>query len=235
MSGFEVIGLISAIIGIVDYSTKLYSACRDKSKLPQAFREAAQRLSLVQETLQTVKSQLSEEQSRERQTQEDEDAWERAKAAIKSTLQACRDKVDKLDELFKEVIPTRDASRYERYWKVAKAVGRASEVELLMKIILENVQLLAGNQIFKVASTAQVEELKKALTEIEILPPSVPKSKAALASMGIYNYGSEPQYVHTGSGDQNNNTGRGNQFSGTFNGSFNMGAETGGIYAAERH
>ena len=51
MSGAEIIGLISGIVSIIDAALKAYDAATDATSLPSAFRDAAARLPLIQNTL----------------------------------------------------------------------------------------------------------------------------------------------------------------------------------------
>jgi hypothetical protein len=46
-----VIGLISGILSIIDAAKRVYDAAKDATHLPKAFREVAQRLPLVHNTL----------------------------------------------------------------------------------------------------------------------------------------------------------------------------------------
>ncbi|KAF4634407.1 hypothetical protein G7Y89_g3703 [Cudoniella acicularis] len=185
MSGIEVIGLISAIIGIIDGASKLYDAIENSSKLPQAFREVVQRLPLVRDTLESLQKCEGDG---------DRDTYE----AIKPTVESCRDRAERLRNILQDVVAQPDASRVERYRLAVRRLGKESKVEELMKGMLEDVQLLAANQAVKAAGGGKVDELVKAVRSLEKVPPSVPDS-----------YG--PAFTYHGTGDQINNTGSGTQ------------------------
>jgi len=58
MSGLEVIGAISAVIGIVDASIKIYESAQKDVKLSDTFHIVGRRLPIVLDTLQTCKTHL---------------------------------------------------------------------------------------------------------------------------------------------------------------------------------
>jgi hypothetical protein len=90
MSGAEVIGVISGIIAIVDATLKVYAAATGTSGLPEAFRDVAKRLPLVQETLKTTQGDLGAINLDEASCN-----------AIKLVLRDCEDKAKRLAELSK--------------------------------------------------------------------------------------------------------------------------------------
>ncbi|KAL5610683.1 hypothetical protein FOBRF1_006800 [Fusarium oxysporum] len=205
MSGAEIIGLISGIIGILDAAIKVYSTATDASGLPEAFRTVVQRLPLVKETLQTALKHLNASSSNEELYK-----------AIKPIVDGCADKAARLEVIFRKVIPEVDSSRIERYFFAVKTLGKGNKVESLMKGILEDLQLLVGNRVMKLATKTELGTLVEATKEVEAIPPSL-QNERSISS--INNYGSGPQNVHTGSGPQNNNNGPGQQFIGsTFHG-----------------
>ncbi|KAM5348925.1 hypothetical protein ACJ41O_008748 [Fusarium nematophilum] len=163
MSGAEVIGLISGIISIVDAAVKVYTATTNASGLPEAFHDVAKRLPLVHETLQTAGGHLNT-------TNPDEAFYK----AMKPVLEGCKDKATRLAEIFEKAIPHADASRMERYLLAARTLGKGSTVESLMKGILDDVQLLAGNRVTKLATEAEIGELIRAAREVSAIPTSLP-------------------------------------------------------------
>lgn len=58
MSGVEVVGLISAIIGIIGAIENVYNSLRDAKNLPQAFGEVAIKLPLIWNTLQIAETHI---------------------------------------------------------------------------------------------------------------------------------------------------------------------------------
>jgi hypothetical protein len=103
MSGAEVIGLISGTIAIIDETAKVYAAANHASGLPEAFRDIAKRLPLVQETLEAVQKHLN--------ANPDEACYQ----AMKPVLEGCKDKATRLKAIFEKVVPHADASRMDRY------------------------------------------------------------------------------------------------------------------------
>lgn len=203
MSGSEVIGLISGLVAIIDAATKIYSTVSDVSGLPEAFRDASTRLPLVRETLQTALQNLE-------MSDPDDSLYQ----AIKPVLDGCKQKAQRLEEVFRKVIPSASASRMERYLHAVRTLGKGSLVESLMQGILRDVQLLAHNRVMKLATDEQLGELARAEDEVSATPPSLPPQ--CLSS--ISNSGPGIQNVNIGGGTQINNNGSGQQFvGGTFN------------------
>jgi hypothetical protein len=201
MSGVEaslVVGLISGTIQIIDGIAKAYRLAKDVNALPQAFREVAQRLPLVRSTLQTAESHIAAYKP-------DKDSCN----AMKSVVESCGDKAKRLETIFQDVIPPADTPILDRYFKAVQTLGKGNRVETLMKGILVDVQLLAGNSSIKAATKAQVEKLVKAIEELSVIPPSLPEEDS---STTVANYGSGPQSVHTGFGDQYNASGEARQY-----------------------
>jgi len=197
MSGVEVIGLISAAISIFDAVTTLFDAIKDAQGLPQAFREVAARLPLVQDVLQTVAKQVNKSHI-------DDGSYE----AMKTLLESCKSKASALETVLQKTISPPEASRLERYYLAVKSLGKGNRVEILMKGILQDMQLLVGNNALKAASESQVQTLLTAVEELSTIPPSAPDEDGS----HIYlNYGSGPQAINN-DGTQNINTGSGHQF-----------------------
>ncbi|RYP30214.1 hypothetical protein DL767_006361 [Monosporascus sp. MG133] len=164
MSGAEVIGLISGIIAIVSATVEVYGAATDASGLPEAFRDVAKRLPLVQETLQTAQGYLN--------TADPDKAFCNA---IKPVLQGCEDKAKRLAVIFEKVVPQADASKMERYLLAARTLGKGDTVESLMKGMLDDVQLLTSNRVTKLPTEAEIAHLiRAAIDEVSAIPPSLP-------------------------------------------------------------
>jgi hypothetical protein len=198
MSGAEIIGLISGIIAIVDAVSKVYTDIRDAQGLPQDFREAARKLPLVRNVLQTTERRL-------RACKPDTDSLE----ATKPTVEDCKNKIERLESIFRKVIPQTEGKSSSRYVIAMRALGKGDQVGCLMKGILEDVQLLAGDHGIKAATETQVGEVIRAIEDLSTMPVSTP----AETPIGVH-YGSGDQYTYRGVGDQNINTGPGSQFIG---------------------
>ena len=182
MSGAEVIavlGVISSIIAIVDGTKKVYDAATNAQGLPEAFREVAGRLPIVGNTLDSTKQNIEE-----RKVNND------SCKGVKHIVEACEAKAKKLEELFHKAIPPDGASDLKRYYKAVKAWGKGSEVENLMKGMLEDVQLLACERGMKTATKAQQEQIIKAIVEVSAVPPSVPEHEFQETGFANAIYGS---------------------------------------------
>jgi hypothetical protein len=167
MSGAEVLGIISAIIAILDGASKTYNAIKDPSGLPQAFREVARRLPLVRETLQEIQGHLN-----------DRNANQDFKA-IKEVLDGCSDKATRLEEIFTNVTPKGGASMFRRLHLVMRTVGKGLEVERLMKELLADVQLLTSSRVMKLATDDGLE--RKLLGATRALTPIPPSTQPTIA------------------------------------------------------
>jgi hypothetical protein len=164
MSGAEVIGIISAIIAIVDATVKVYDAATDASGLPEAFRDVAKRLPLVQETLKTARGYLN--------TINPDEAFCNA---MKPVLEDCAAKATRLGMIFDRVVPQADTPRLERYLLVTRTLFKGDTVESLMKGILVNVQLLTFNHMTKLPTLSEFADLiQAAIEKVTAIPPSLP-------------------------------------------------------------
>ncbi|KAE9377213.1 hypothetical protein N431DRAFT_436474 [Stipitochalara longipes BDJ] len=186
-----IIGLVSAIISIIDAAKKVYDATQDANGLPEAFREVAQRLPLVENTLLTVKRDV------------DAGHWDgNRSAAVKKTLESCQTKSAKLEKIFKDVIPGDTASRFDRYVAAARKLGKGSRVETLMKGILDDLSLVAGKQVAGLSEAIMaISKLKPSLTSEQLPEQDVAYSHSG---SGHINHVEGNQYNNHGSGKQYN-------------------------------
>jgi N-terminal domain on NACHT_NTPase and P-loop NTPases len=184
MSGVEailVLGVISSIISIVDGTKQVYDAATNAQGLPEAFREVAARLPIVQNILGAAKRHIEEGDA-------DEDSYKGAKDVV----EGCKKKARKLDELFQKVIPADSSSRVERYLSAVRTMGKGSQVETLMKGMLEDVQLLAINHGLTTVTDTQRKEVAEAIKEVAALPPSIPEHAIEGTGFTAIHSGSEP-------------------------------------------
>lgn len=185
MSGAEataVLGVISSIISIIDGTKKVYDTATNARGLPEAFREVADRLPIIEEILDSAKQHIGERKV-------DDDSCK----GVKHTVEACEEKAKKLEELFRKAIPSDGASDLKRYYKAVKALGKGSGVEKLMKGMLEDLQLLACEHGMKTATGAQQEQIVKAITEVSAISPSVPENEFQETGFTNKNYGTGTQ------------------------------------------
>jgi len=159
MSGVEVIGLVAAIITILDGVATVSSAIKDANGLPRAFREVDGRLPLAKDILESVEG-----------VDPNESCW----SSMELTVKNCHEKADYLKEIFDAVKKTSEAPLPRRYYNAVKNLGKGKQVETLMRGILEDVQLLAGRQSFNTATKGQIKELADAIEVLSKMPSSVP-------------------------------------------------------------
>lgn len=209
MSGAEVIGLISAIISIIDTSLKVVEALDDASGLlPQAFRNVAARLPLVQDTLRTARTGLAEEEGKEDEEGEDT-LTVGPRVALVKILKSCRDKVSALNDLVQAVKPAAGASGMERTFKAFKTISSTDKAEKLMDGILGDLQVLTANHAIKAATRAEVQCLVTALRERD-----GSHYGSVYSAVAMNNMGSGSQYSFTGRGNMNVVSGGGIQING---------------------
>ena len=96
--------------------------------------------------------------------------------------------------MFHKAIPAEGASDLKRYYKAVKACGEGSEVENLMKGMLEDVQLLACDRGMKTATQAQQEQIITAIAEVSAVSPSVSEHEFQETGFTVTNSGPGTQY-----------------------------------------
>jgi len=186
MSGAEaivVLGVISAIISIIERTEQVYQTAKNAQGLPEAFREVAGRLPIVRNILASAKQHIDKGDA-------DEDSCK----GVKHVVGACEIKTKKLDDLFHKAIPADHTSDLKRYYTAVKTYGKGNGVEKLMKGMLEDVQLLACERGMNIATKAQEEQIIKSITEVTAVPPSVPEHVFQELGFTNSNYGPGTQY-----------------------------------------
>lgn len=179
-----VIGIISAVISIIQTTRTVYDAAKDAKGQPESFRQVVARLPLVNEILESAK---------ERTQTLDESARE----ALKPILKSCKAKAEDLKKLFQEVVRKDDDKWYDRYKKALSTLGKGDKVECLMEGILQDVQVVACERLMGTATDIQVKELEDAIKEMNEMPSSLPDEARSVIQS------------HSGSGDNVGNTGLG--------------------------
>lgn len=187
MSGIEVIGLISAIITIVERSSKLHSAIATYRGIPKAFSEVAQKLPLVRDILQSVKRHIEQHGTNE------------AIQAIRSIVESCQAKAARLNTILEEFVPDANASRLKRHKLSIRKYSKGSQVESLIKGLLEDVQLLAGHRAVRGATEEQVNDLSKAVQNMSLVPLPPPdagsQSKVVLSFQDSFEQVEHRKYI----------------------------------------
>lgn len=194
-----VLGIISAIISIVDATKQVYEAVDDEASLPANFKKSATKLPLISKLLEDAERFISST------------ADESTRAAFTPTLEGCKVQATHLQELFEKVMPEEGDSRWDRYVKAARTIGKGGRVECLIGGILDDLQLLA-TRFPEVTTNRGKEQLAKAIKEVTVMEPSLPDG-----------FEEAPAFVHYGSGAQNVNTGVGHQYNNNSTGNLNNG------------
>ncbi|KAK8908509.1 hypothetical protein QC760_002884 [Botrytis cinerea] len=194
-----VLSLISSIISIIETTKQVYDAIEDESGLPKNFKKSATKLPLI--------SQLFEDTERYINKATDESI----KATFTPTLKNCKVQALQLQELFEKVMPNGSESRWDRYVKAARIIGKKGCVESLVGGILDDLQLLA-TRFPQVITSRGKEKLENAIEEVAKMEPSLPDGFEQMPAYA--HYGSGAQNNNTGDGIQNNNNGAGNQNNG---------------------
>jgi len=203
------IGLISGVITIIEATKTVYDAAKDAKGQPEAFRQVAVRLPLVNEILQNAK---------ERTRTLDESARE----ALKPIIKSCKGKAEDLEKLFQKVIRKDDDKWYDRYKKAVGTLGKGDKVECLMEGILKDIQVLACEKLMGTATDAQIKELEEAIMEMNEMPSSLPDEAKSV----IQNHsGSGDNIGHTGSGTLNLHKGSGDLYHNVISGGATFGSK----------
>lgn len=206
MSGAEVLGIISAVITIIDTIKQLYDGANVSTGLPEAFREVAARLPLVRKILESVDNHLRGNETGN------------SSGEAKAVLDQARTKVLALKTLFDKVIPLDDDPRVDRYIKLVRTLGKGNKVETLMLGLMTDVQLLVSKYRLENATSQQIEQLRTAIEDISNIEPSIADTDLPQWSFTNTNYGSGTQTNNNvagdarlnqlyGNGTQNNYTG----------------------------
>lgn len=190
MSGLEVIGAISAVIGIVDASIEVYRNVRQDVKLPDTFHVVGRRLPIIRDTLDTCKSHL--------QPIQDSLPADVCKA-LEETLEGCKERAKTLRGIFEDVLPAENDRWKERYSKILKRLGKGNKVEELMVSITEDVQLVVNHHAVKSAKPEQMSELEKIVQEIKALPSSLPEEQRS--DMTFTSAGNMENYINQDRGN----------------------------------
>ncbi|KAF3904391.1 hypothetical protein ABW21_db0202621 [Orbilia brochopaga] len=174
MSGAEFVaaaGLLSSMIAIANGIKQVVDATLDAEGLPKVFRQASHKLPIISDILEAASTALKRK-----------DAL-KVERAIKHTVDDCQENWQKLKGLFDKVIPDGKNNRLDRYYRAVKTLGKGGKVEILMKEILESVQLLASFKVLTAARQEEVvevnmdkEKLARTITEVGGWEQSVPNN-----------------------------------------------------------
>lgn len=183
-----VVGLVASVIGIIDGVKTVWDAAKDPKGQPEAFRQVAARLPLVLSILEKAKSEANK-------------LDEAAQEDLEKVLESCKEKAEKLNKIFKKVLPGDEDGRLDRYRKAVSAPFKGGRVEELMEGILRDAQLIATDKLMGVATEEQVKELADAITEMKEMPSSL---NDEIGSVSQTHSGSGHNIANTGPGNTNN-------------------------------
>ncbi|KAI8659825.1 hypothetical protein NCS56_01200500 [Fusarium sp. Ph1] len=191
MSGMEVISLISAIIGIINGTSKLVKTIKDSRGLPDGFNAVSERLPLIRAVLQAAERRIKES------TEGQGDF-----GAVQALLESCQDQALRLKSIMQDVTIQPGATFADRSLLAVRRLAKEGKMEQLMKRLLENVQLLAAIQTIKPPTDGKVPGAIQALADPA---PSIYKASA------VAHYGIGHQFSNMGGGQQHVNMGKGQQ------------------------
>jgi len=175
-----VLGLISSIIAIYEAAHEVYDAASDTKGLPRKFRAAAEQIPLVCHTL-----GLAERNIRAK------NVGEEALQSAMPVLERCKESAASLKDIFNKTIPTKDASKAERYKKAVGIKMKSNKVKEYMEEVIKDMELLAQHQVFQDAEA--LKDIKEAIEQLSNMPDEEER----------------PQFVSSGAGAINANTGGG--------------------------
>lgn len=202
----EVASLVNDTTSKFEYINKIYLAAVNAEHhptasaegLPHAFHDVGKHVPTVRNALKAIEDHIWQRQD------------DKTCTGMKAVAEECEYKVNCLKKLFSKVIPS--DKKVECYRMTVREIGNESRVEDLMKGAMQDVKLLLTvDDEMQAATKSHLEELIKSMEEVSAIPQSLQDESPAL---GIHNYGSGPQNVHTGSGPQNNNNDKGIQVNG---------------------
>jgi hypothetical protein len=202
MVGTNVTSLISSTIDILKASRENYQIVKDDKDLRDAFHEAGRALQIVEEALQTARTQL-----------DGHDLADNPQRAM-VLLDACNTKAKLSESIFKYVAQAPESTRLERYKEAVTQHSNGMTAEVLALDMMQDVCDLAENDTIKVEMEHHVKQLHAAIEKLSKMEPSMPKGSSGNTFSA---YGDSRQF-NAISGSQNINH-DGNQFPGaTFSG-----------------
>ncbi|KIW99702.1 uncharacterized protein Z518_11115 [Rhinocladiella mackenziei CBS 650.93] len=176
-----VLGLISSIIAIYDGAHEIYDAASDVNRLPRKFQLAAEQIPLVLHILGLAERNI-------RASGVSQDALQNATPI----LERCKESAAVVKEIFDKTVPSKDATRSERYKKAVGIKLKSNKVKEQMEEAVKSMQLLALYQLFQDAEA--LKDIQEALEQLGQVPDEEPP----------------PHFVHSGCGPLNAHTGTGN-------------------------
>ena len=192
MLGNKAEDLLSDTLASFKSTAELCSSMDGADDLPLVFRGVGQWVGLVQQILQGAQDQLK---AGTLDTEDDD---------LVDTLKASKKKAKLLECIFKDVAPTAETSRLDRY-RAAVQKQRKYRVEVVLLELLKRADELVEDKLIK-ATAEQAEALCDAVEELSAIEPAMPDRKARFSRSG-----SGDMINNTGPGTQNINKGHGTQ------------------------
>jgi hypothetical protein len=201
-----------ATITLIQSISSAYNVIQHLKGLPKTFNEVGENLSLAKKTLDLARTQL------------EASALDKSdKEAFEPVIKRCEESASALSDIFQKIREKTEHDKEAKDWsaivlfyrsQVLKfgTAAKAHRVESLMQSILKDLQNLAVNHLFKVATKSDVDSLESAikkLSEMERAEPSLPDSdfdSNTNISQTISGQGKGNQFNNTG-GTQTNHTG----------------------------
>ncbi|KAK7897918.1 hypothetical protein LTR67_004550 [Exophiala xenobiotica] len=190
MSGLEVIGGISAVIGIIEASIKIYDSARKDLKLGETFEAVRCQLPIILDTLQTCKNHL--------ETTKDSIPTDVCKA-LEEIVDMCDEKARKLREIFDKVIPGQGDGWKKQYLKILKRLGNGNKGRRV-----DDIHYSRRPTHFQSANPEQRDGLDNIIKEMNSLKSSGPEEENAGDTFNSGG-GAQTNNVNSGSGQQINN------------------------------
>lgn len=173
--------LIGGTIKIIKSTKSFYSTVKDVKGQPREFQTIAAKFPLAIEILEAAKKHA-----------EATTLDENVRRTAQETIESCTKKVQSLQRIFTDVIRHDDDNYLERYKKAIIAISNGTRAELLMKEVMEHIQLVTCGRLMGTATGTQIEDLGEAIKELLELSLSTLGGDRSITLQ------------HTGSGHNNN-------------------------------
>jgi hypothetical protein len=172
MSGFEVVGAVSAAIAFINTARTICEAAKDAGGLTTELKMISPQLGLADSILKSVKARGDVLQ----------DAA--VDQAVMAALNICKERSKDLKEIFQKIGKTEDDSPLEQASKSFRAAkpGRISKVQKLMKDIMDTLHILHLHRMFE--DEAAVHDLEAAREELSKLDPDEGNSRVTIHGDG---------------------------------------------------
>ncbi|KAM0332957.1 hypothetical protein ACHAQA_001613 [Verticillium albo-atrum] len=169
------LSVVASTIGVLQSVPFTYQSIAKINDRPKAFDQVVKHPPLVQRILRNARNRLEEVPAPLDQEEH---------AAILDILKACDDKAKELDRIFKAIDSKCKQDQEITTWLRARPWYRnavrgikANRVEALMNAILEHVERLALQEIFRLATQDDVQAIKKAIEDLAAVEPSLDDSE----------------------------------------------------------